>query len=297
MPRLDAHLHVFARASDEFPRETTELPAEREAPIELLLEEMESHGIDQAVLVQIGGAEVEHHAYLRHCLKTYSRHFRGIGLVPDTCPDPAAHMDRLAGDGHIIGFRLFDLGGPFDPLEPVDIRASKTYPIWQWAAEKDYVLWLYPRAGDSHIIAFLVDAFPQVRVVFNHLMVLPGAGTISLDDRGRPHIDTPVGAVSRYSTLHLHQYENVCIHLSGQYAFSKQDWPYEDTAEWHGRLLRYFGANRLMWATDFPWILEDPGYDKMVGIIDKLLPDLSQEERDAIMGGTAKRFLHFPDLP
>ena len=31
--RIDAHLHVFARASAEFPREIkTSMPAEREAP-------------------------------------------------------------------------------------------------------------------------------------------------------------------------------------------------------------------------------------------------------------------------
>ena len=48
-----------------------------------------------------------------------------------------------------------------------------------------------------------------------------------------------------------------------------------------------------MRATDFPWILKEPGYDKLVGVIDELLPDLSEEERADIMGGTAKRFLGF----
>ncbi len=60
MPRIDAHVHVFAKASAEFPRETSDwLPAEREEPVEKLLKEMETHRIDQAVLVQIGGARTE----------------------------------------------------------------------------------------------------------------------------------------------------------------------------------------------------------------------------------------------
>ena len=57
-----------------------------------------------------------------------------------------------------------------------------------------------------------------------------------------------------------------------------------------------FGADHLLWATDFPWIAEDPGYDKMVQIVDELLPGLDADERQEIMGETARRLLRFPDL-
>ena len=50
-----------------------------------------------------------------------------------------------------------------------------------------------------------------------------------------------------------------------------------------------------MWATDFPWILEDPGYGQLTGILKELLPDLHDNECDDIMGENAKRFLRFPD--
>ena len=50
-----------------------------------------------------------------------------------------------------------------------------------------------------------------------------------------------------------------------------------------------------MWATDFPWILEDPGYGNLTTIIKELMPDLTEDEYRDIMGGTAKRFLRFPD--
>ncbi len=297
MSRIDAHLHVFAKASAEFPREVNDrLPAEREEPVEKLMEAMEAHGIDQAVLVQIGGTSLERHAYLQHCLKTYEGRFLGIGLIPADAPSVEDHMNRLAGDGGIIGFRLSSMGGPADPLARMDVRTFEGYPIWKHAAERDYVLWLYPRAVDAHAIPFLIDAFPQVRVVFNHLMVCPGEGRFTWDALGRPQIDTPMPPLTRYSTLGLHQYENVCVHLSGQYAFSKEPWPYRDLADWHARLLKSFGAGRLMWATDFPWIMEDPGYGRLTEVIDELLPELTDPERADIMGGTAKRVLRFPDF-
>ncbi len=115
-PRIDSHVHVFARVSSEFPRQTSDhLPADREEPVEKLLGEMQSNRIDQAVLVQIGGASLQHHAYLCHCLEEYPGRFRGIGLVPADVDSMPEHMDRLADKG-ITGFRLSRMGGPVDPL-------------------------------------------------------------------------------------------------------------------------------------------------------------------------------------
>ena len=306
MARIDAHVHVFTRASSEFPREISEqLPEDREEPVEKLLEQMETSGIDQAVLVQIGGERLEHHAYLRHCLKEHAGRFLGIGLIPlEAVENPQDHMDRLAADGDIIGFRLMSMGGPADPLAPMDVRSFASYPIWQHAAEKDYVLWLYPQAVDAHTVPFLIDAFPQVRVVFNHMLACPGRGSFSWDDRGRPRVEfAQFPGQTRYATMGLHQYENVYVHVSGQYAFSNEDWPYRDLTGWHERLhvpkdrMQGFGAARLLWATDFPWIVEEPGYDKMTRVVEELLPELTQEELADIMGGTAKRLLRFADLP
>jgi len=50
----------------------------------------------------------------------------------------------------------------------------------------------------------------------------------------------------------------------------------------------------LMWATDAPWIYEEPGYGEYTRVIDELLPSISEQERGDIMGGTASRFLRFP---
>ena len=296
MLRIDAHVHVFAKASDAFPREAdSSYPAERGEPIEKLLAAMQAHQIQHAVLVQIGGSEIEHHAYLLHCLKTHLNRFRGIGLISASTPEPEVHMDRLADGTGIIGFRLFAIGGPRDPFAPMAVEEFDTYRIWKHAAEKDYVLWLFPQAADAHLIPYLLEAFPQVRVVLNHLGICPGKGKSSWDEKGRPRFATPPYNPAYHTTYRLNRYENVVVNLSGQQAFSREDYPYRDLVRWHRMLLESFGSKRLMWATDFPWILEDPGYGRLTGVIRELLPDLSENEHAAIMGATAKRFLRFPD--
>lgn len=296
MAQIDAHLHVFARASEQFPREASALaPAEREETVEKFLTAMQEHEVEQAMLVQIGGAEIEQHAYLRHCLATYPDRFLGIGLIPAGCAEPEEHMDRLAESGGIVGFRLGALGGPRDPFTAVDVRELESYRIWQHAAKKDYVLWLYLRAADAHLAAYLVAAFPQVRVVFNHLGICPGEGKFSVDEHGRPHVDTPSYNPSLHTVYRLSRYENVTVLLSGQYAFSKEAYPYKDLLGWHRTLFNDFGPQRLMWATDAPWIYQEPGYGALTKVLDELLPDMTQADRADIMGGTARRFLRFPE--
>ena len=297
MARIDSHLHVFPPHSEEFPRRATEAaPADRDESVEKLLGEMEANGIDQAVLTQTGGAGIEDHAYLQYCFETYPGRFRGIGLIPEGCDDAAGHMDRLAAGGDFIGFRLSRLGGPRDPFAPMDVRRFATYPIWQRAAEKDYVMWLYLRASDVHLAGHLVDAFPQVRVVFNHLCATPAAGKFHWDEKGRPQLESPDFFTTMHTLYRLCCYENVAVHLSGQYACSRQPYPYRDLADLHARLLYSFGSERLMWASDAPWIYADPGYGACTRIIEELMPEIRSDQLEDIMGDTAKEFLGFPDL-
>ena len=295
MTRVDAHVHVFAKPSAQFPRAVdVDCPADREEPVERLLEAMQASRIGQAVLVQIGGAEAAQHAYLLHCLREHRDRFLGIGLIPDGASEPERHMDRLAAEPGIIGFRLFTVGGPRDPFAPIDARRFATYRIWKHAADNDYVIWLYARARDAHLIPYLLEEFPQVRVVVNHLGVCPGAGATSRDEHGRPRIATPAYNPAYHTTYRLNRYENVVVKLSGQPAFSGEPYPYRDLARWHHNLLEAYGPGRLMWGSDFPFNLADPGYDRLTGVIGELLPGLSETDHTAIMGTTARRFLRFP---
>ena len=97
--------------------------------------------------------------------------------------------------------------------------------------------------------------------------------------------------LTRHNTLGLAQFPNVCVKLSGQYAFSQEPYPYLDLRRWHEQLVKDMGADHCMWATDFPWIQEDPGYGKLTRVIDELLPDIGEEDRALIVDGTARRMV------
>jgi predicted TIM-barrel fold metal-dependent hydrolase len=257
---------------------------------------MAGSNIDQAVLVQLGGGEVTHHAYLARCLREYAGRFLGIGLIRDDCADVDRHMRSLTEDGGIIGFRLRSLGGPLDPFVPFDPRRVATWPVWECAARNDYVLWLYIGAAEAHLLPYMVEAFPRVRVVLNHLGICPGEGQLTVDEDGRPHIKTPGYNPAQHSSWRLSHYENVSVLLSGQYAFSSGAYPYEDTAGWGNGLVGSFGERRAMWASDYPWIASDPGYADIADILPRTLTGIDDTTMDRLMGGNAAEILRFPPL-
>jgi len=53
------------------------------------------------------------------------------------------------------------------------------------------------------------------------------------------------------------------------------------------QIYQAYGPGRMMWCSDSPWILKEPGYQRLVDLIDEHLPSISEDEKDQIMGGTA----------
>jgi L-fuconolactonase len=81
--------------------------------------------------------------------------------------------------------------------------------------------------------------------------------------------------------------------FSGHYAFSADRYPYHDLQDVVDRIYNAFGADRMMVASDWPWIREEPGYEETLSVIDHLLPEITSRERDMIRGGTAMSLFDF----
>ena len=84
----------------------------------------------------------------------------------------------------------------------------------------------------------------------------------------------------------LAQRENVYCKLSGLVTeVGKIDFtPYLATA------LESFGADRLMFGSDWPVVTANMEYAEWRGVVDSFASRLSQGEHDAVMGGNARRF-------
>lgn len=279
---VDAHVHVFLSAADDPERTVDEIaPAEREAPVELLERQMRDAGVDGAVLVPLGPED----GYVTRAAGSDRGRFANIASETPGEDDPGRVAERLDAGG-FSGLRKFGLPG--------DIA---DHPTWLGVLERlaadGRVLWLYPRAEHLPAVATVAERIPELRIVLNHTGFTQAG--IGHDDFGRPRIDSPVPQPHEAQVLALSRYPNVSVVLSGAYGFSHLEYPYLDVAEVVRRIADAFGADRLMWGSDFPWIVDRPGYRACLELIDHHLPALSPAERTAVLGDNIRRVLRWGD--
>ena len=281
MDKVDVHVHVFAKLSDEYPRGVSGLaPADKEATAEQLLREMDAADIDKTVLIDMGGTQIDEHRYVTHCVQKWPDRFTATGLVDADDPDPPARLKELVDATDIEGIRVGDLGD----RHATRAEDLKAYSLFQCAAELGVNINIYAGSANIAGVEMLAAAFPGLNISLDHLGVMPSTPSI-VDRWGRPRFDDePLPPATYPRVIDMAQFRNVYIKVSGEYAFSKKPWPYDDMKPMVEQIYQAYGPDRMMWCTDSPWILEEPGYQKLVDLIDFHLPSLSKAEKDKIMG-------------
>jgi predicted TIM-barrel fold metal-dependent hydrolase len=276
---VDGHVHVFLPQRSDPERSVDELaPAERTAPVELLLETMDAHGVDRAVLVPLGPER----GYVGRCLRSFPGRFVGVCVADESLiADPEREVRALAAAG-FLGVRFRRLGEPGRPL-----RESPAWPALEAMAAEGAVLWYYAAPDQLPLLREAVELLPDLVVSLNHLGFCPER--MEVDDHGRPRLRTTLPPPTLEAVLELARFPRVYVMASGLYGWSRDTYPYPDLAGVVQALYERFGAERLFWASDFPWILEHPGYGALLEVLDVHLPHLSAAERDEILGGTAGR--------
>lgn len=274
---VDAHVHVFRPASVH-PRVTDELaPPDRDAPVEALIAVLDGHGVGGAVLVPLG-PEV---GYVAAARRRYPGRFAAIAVA-----DPA-----LRGAGALPepfdGLRVSWLGEPGRPL-----AESPMLPLLRDLAAREKKLWTYLPPDQLPLLEQLPDLVPDLTVVLNHLGFCPQ--DMRVDEHGRPWFADPLPPERVEAVRRLAGAERFHLMLSGQYALSREPAPYRDLDGAIATLADAYGAERMLWASDWPWIDAVPGYRALLDLPAQCLPDASAAELAAVRGGTALRL--FPTL-
>jgi L-fuconolactonase len=271
---VDAHTHVFARVSARFPRDVHELfPAEHEATAETLLAEMESAGVDRAVIVPLS----HHDAYVRDALERYPGRFAAIGVAGPQV-DAERYLTRREAAG-LRGLRLFSL--------------ENAYPLLAELERLGDMLWFYGGREQMELLARLLEELPGLTVVLNHLGYWPGP--FEADVHGRPRFSDPYGEENLAVVAGLAHFPNVHVLCTGLYAFATAPCPYEDLRRITSPLLAAYGPGRFVLGSDFPWIAEEPGYAATLAAVDVHLAGLDADGRAAVRGGNAERLFGFEE--
>lgn len=285
---VDAHVHVFrparlrARPVDEL------APADRDAPVEDLLEVLAASGVDRAVLVPLGPMD----EYVAEVLAAHPGRFAAVavagpqaqGRVPGA--DPVAALHALL-DAGFAGLRTQWLGEPGRPL-----AESPMLPVLRELAARGLPLWSYLPPEQLPLLRELPDVVGDLRVVLNHLGFAPH--DMRVDRHGRPAFDDPFPPHVVETVRALAAHPGTYLMFSGQYALSRQAPPYPDLTGVVRSFADAYGPGRMLWASDYPWTRDVPGHAELLALADRMLPGLSSAERAALHGGTALAL--FPSL-
>src|SRR5688500_5261164 len=108
-PIIDTHLHVWTNDTRRFPfahpYAANFQPPAIAGTVEMLLDEMDHHGIESAVLVQVIYYGWDNR-YIADCIKRHPRRFRGQGLIDPTDINVAGKLEYWIRDHGLSGMRF-----------------------------------------------------------------------------------------------------------------------------------------------------------------------------------------------
>jgi L-fuconolactonase len=272
--RIDAHQHFWRYEPVEYAwiGEGMELLRRDFLPADLE-PELARAGFDGCVAVQARQTLEESRFLL--ALARESERVRGVvGWVDLRAPDVERDLAELAAEPLFKGVRHIVQDEPDDAflLRPDFQRGIATLA----RLELSYDLLIYPRQLPAAVR--FAGAFPEQRFVLDHC-AKPAVGKGSLADWS-----------ARLGELAAHP--NVCCKLSGlvtEAAWRK--WKARDFAPVLDRAFEAFGAERVMFGSDWPVaLLSADDYAAVLDVVEQWAARLSEDERTALFGGNAARF-------
>jgi predicted TIM-barrel fold metal-dependent hydrolase len=272
---VDSHLHVWdgtAAGLDAGPMKIG-YSAQATASVELFMDYMDEAGVARAVFVQPWFYHWDN-SYMARCVRRFPERFRGVCVLDPRGPAAAAALRRWRGEG-VTGIRLRPLRAGEDPRPEPWLATDETWPLWEAIADTGTVACVLHAGPDLGRLPAVLERFPSVRVVVDHLN--------NPDPSGGP------GQPAFRALLALAPWRQVHVKLSGFHHWCGERYPYRDGMPFVEAAVRAFGAGRCMWGSDFPHVLAGCGYVRSRHLLPREATFLSAQELDLVMGGTAER--------
>jgi len=244
-------------------------------PVETLLGEMERNRVREAVLIQHRGTF--DNDYLFKCAGRFPGRFKVVVLVDPEGSDQPGTLEALVGRG-AAGVRLFP-GSRLKEGDPLG--------LWRKAGELGVPVSCLGDAEQLGSQAFkeLVDACPDTTIVVEHLA---GAG----------HAEPPYELFT--SALELAERPNAYIKVPGLGEIAQRPdrlgtgFRFDDVPPLFEMAREAFGAQRMMWGSDFPPSAGREGYQNALEGVRNHPAFAGDDDLEWVLGRTAAGVWGFP---
>lgn len=236
---------------------------------------LKRHDIDKTIIVQ-AAATVQETDYILGIADSTDSVVGIVGWVDFDNPDDLAQLQRLAKHPKFLGVRpmIQDIADVNWMLRD-DVQ-------WGFQALVDLDLTLDVLGVSKHLanVHTILTRYPEMRVVIDHCMKPqirhhPDDWTLWSEGMTRLATDT-----------------DACVKFSGIITEASDCYHIDDLRPYADLILNTFGANRIMWGSDWPVCQLQASYDQWLATAQTLTQHLTKSEKIRIFGGTATEFYH-----
>jgi len=266
--RIDAHHHVWTLARGDYAWLTPNAgPLYRDHEAAELRPLLAEARIDATILVQAAETDAETQ-HMLDCARRYDWIAGVVGWTDCAAPDSPARIAALAAEPKLVGLRpmLQDMAERDWILRPDVTRGVVAL------AETGLVFDALIRPDQIPVIAHLADRHPDLVIVIDHAAKPAIGGDIS-------HWAASMRDLARRGNVHVKFSGLLTEAPAGADADILR--PVADT------LLAAFGAQRLLWGSDWPVLTLAADYARWLVTSDMLLSSLDNAAKAAVFGGNA----------
>ena len=282
---IDTHTHAWGADTDELPWTDELVPPGWSGAYthEELVADMDRVGVDEAVVVTnpLYGRGPRANEYTMRAIEANSDRLYGVGHTayfrPDegrTPADPEALRSRVRqvfGHDRMLGVRLYAALEYAELPTEMDrtgdwITDDALTPVFEELVRQDACLYVFPKAEQLPFVADIAEEYPDLSVVVDH-MAYP-------DEPTAPD-EPPWSAFERVA-----QHENTHVKVSSlprsAADVSETDSPAGDPATYPALhecvqgLLSWFGPERLLLGSDYPWMDQWADYADCLQWVDRV---------------------------
>jgi L-fuconolactonase len=266
MKIIDAHTHTWGRDEPELPWRADVVPPGWEGPYTHadLIADMNSAGVDEAVVVTtpLYGRGIRANEYTMRSIEAYPDRLYGVGLMeyfPDDPTEAVDYLKRVTGHKRMLGIRMHAALEYDESPSEINrhgnwISDERLEPVWRAAGGLDASVFVFPKAQQLDQVATLAERYPETSIVVDH-MAWP-------DETTDPN-EVPW---TTFETVAKH--ENVTVKVSSIPRSADDSWPYESVHGYVENLVEWFGPERLMLGSDYPWMDDWASYESCLSWIE-----------------------------
>lgn len=267
---VDTHIHIVSGDQERYPLSPAGRPLSwfetNPVDAEEMVRLMDEADVAKATLVQALSSHGFDNRYVADSAAAHPDRFASVCIIDMSAPTPHESLRHWIVDKGMHGLRIYTYFGP----DTSWVDNPSTHPVWELAEANGFPITILCHTEHFPKFKNVFRKFPKVPVVIEHLAHAHTEG-------GHPAKE--LTALAIFPNIHL-KYSTINLYEVGE------------STETHqvliGSLVDSFGADRLLWGSNFPATNDRP-YGELVDLGRESVAGLSKSDQDLVLGGNAVR--------